>query len=137
MKFHSFYHQGKFHNEFHEILTWAKMPAAMTTSMATMTMVVLVNLLWQVVGGGQYLCVCVCVCVPSAERVGIGRGGGVGRWDGSGMFKKARSPARPSRDNAVDEVSRHLRGGRCEEESNALLSSSTAAAGGVVRDGIG
>ena len=26
MKFHSFYHQGKFHNEFHEILTWAKRP---------------------------------------------------------------------------------------------------------------
>jgi hypothetical protein len=46
------------------------MPVAMTTSMATMTMVVLVNLLWQVVGGGQYLSLCVCVCVPLAERVG-------------------------------------------------------------------
>ena len=46
------------------------MPAAMTTSMATMTMVVLVNLLWQVVGGGQYLFVCVCVCVCAVCREG-------------------------------------------------------------------
>ena len=37
------------------------------------------------------------------------------------MFKKARSPARPSRDNAVDEVSRHLRGG--DAKRRAMLSS--------------
>ena len=49
------------------------------------------------------MCVCVCLCTVSGE----GGGGGVGRWNGGGMFKVARSPARLSRQNAVDEVSRH------------------------------
>ena len=55
----------------------------------------------------MFVCVCVCLCTVSGE--GGGGAGGVGRWNGGGMFKGARSPgpARLSRQNAVDEVSRH------------------------------
>ena len=40
----------------------------------------------------------------------VGWVGGLGRWGGGGMFKGARSPARLSRRNTVDEVWRHLVG---------------------------
>ena len=47
------------------------MPAAMVTSMTTMPMVVLVNLLWQGSGRWSVVCVCVCLCAVCRE----GRGG--------------------------------------------------------------
>ena len=53
------------------------MPAAMVTSMTTMPMVVLVNLLWQGSGRQSVVCECVFVCrLQRRERVGwVGRGG--------------------------------------------------------------
>jgi hypothetical protein len=51
------------------------MPAAMVTFMATMPMVVLVNLLWLGCGWWSVVCVCVCLCAVCSVGWGVGWGG--------------------------------------------------------------